>query len=113
MLARFRVLLPFSLSVRQSDSMPPEEFDLDGCHVSVHAPYQAATSISVLADPAVVPSDVVYALHPAEPPLVDPTVNIDGQPTVSANAIRIDVVKPDIDCASGTNDPRLEMLFDA
>src|SRR5438876_11738953 len=97
MLARGRVLLPYTISIRQADSLTPEEFDRNGYRIRVSAPYQAATSILALADPAIVPSDLVYALHPADPSTVDPGTIIDGRPTVPANAIRIDVFKHDFD----------------
>src|SRR2546425_4707122 len=118
MLARFRVLLPYTISIRQDDSLTPEEFDRDGYRIRVYAPYQAATSILALADPAIVPSDLVYALHPADPSTVDPGTIIDGRPTVPANAIRIDVFKPDFDHRvasaghAGSDDPPTEMLFE-
>jgi hypothetical protein len=110
-------LLPYSFSIRQGDQLPPEIFDRDGYSIKVYPPYQAATSIVALSDRAVPVSDVIGNLHPAAPVLIDHGITIDGQPTIFANAVQIDVLKPDFDRRAttatqpGADDPPAEMLF--
>lgn len=42
MIARLRVLLPFTISVRAGDALPPHEFDKGDYHVKFFPPYLAA-----------------------------------------------------------------------
>jgi hypothetical protein len=118
LIARFRVLLPYAISLRATDEFTPEQFDRDGYRIKVYAPYQAATSVLLLGDPAVPVSDITDSLHPSDPPLVDPTITIDGQPTIRANALQIDFEKPYFDRTApaegqpGSNDPPLDLLFE-
>jgi len=118
MLARFRVLLPYTFSVRVDDACAPEEFERDGYRIKVYPPYQAATSIDALANPTTPVSDVLAALHPREPIARDETIDIDGRPTFRANALQIDVLKDDFDRrptgpdSPGADDPPVDMLFE-
>lgn len=118
MLARFRVLPPYTISIRQGDSLAPEEFDRNGYRIRVYPPYEASTSIRALDNPGVVPSDLVYALHPADPGTVDASLTINGNPAIPANAIRVDVFKDEFDRTAASashassDDPPIEMLFD-
>jgi hypothetical protein len=118
MIARFRVLLPYLIWVRQGDTFVPEEFDRDGYRFKVYAPYQAPASTSVLVDPMVTASDAVYALQPSDPPVMDTSVVLGGQPTVRANVVQIEVSKPEFDrrraiaANLGADDPPINMLFE-
>jgi hypothetical protein len=118
MIARFRILLPYLIWVRQGDTFVPEEFDRDGYRFKVYAPYQAPASASALTDPMVTASDAVYALHPADPPVIDTSVALGGQSTVRANVVQIDVSKPEFDRRKATagnmaaDDPPINMLFE-
>ena len=118
MLARFRVLLPYSFSLRRGDTFQVNELDRDGYHIKVYAPYQAATSIAVLLSRTVPVSDVLHNLHPVDPYVLDEGITIDGEPTIPANSIQVDVFKPDFDRHiptqgdQGANDPPVEMLFE-
>src|SRR6266571_1332354 len=118
MLARFRVLLPYTFSVRQEDVCVPEEFVQEQYHIRVYAPYQAATSVEALADPAIPISDVLHALHPRDPVVAEPGVTIDGRPSFRANAVQVEVSKPDFDRrptapdVPGADDPPVDMLFE-
>jgi hypothetical protein len=112
MLARFRLLLPYTLSIRQGDSLTSEEFEQQGYRFRIYSPYQASTNILALADPRTVPSDIVYGLRPAEPVFVDQGVIIDGLPTIPANAIQIDISKTEFERAQGSDDPPIETLFE-
>lgn len=118
MIARFRILLPYLIWVRQGDTFVPEEFDRDGYRFKVYAPYQAPASASTLADPMVTASDAIYALHPADPPVIDTSVSLEGQPAARANVVQIDVSKPEFDRQKttsgnkGADDPPISMLFE-
>jgi len=117
MLARFRILLPFAFSIPQGDALVPTELDHEGYRIRLYPPYQASTSFAAMADPTVVPSDLVYLLHPAEQPTVDQTVFVNGQPTIRANAIQIDVFKSEFDRTASndgtfSDDPPIDMLVE-
>jgi hypothetical protein len=74
--------------------------------------------VSGLADLTVPISDIVFALHPADSPTIDTTVRLDGQPTVRANVVQIDVSKPDFDRRRNAaetpdaDDPPIDVLFE-
>src|SRR5262249_1305840 len=113
----FRILLPYTFSIPQGDSLAPIELDHEGYRVRLYPPYQASTNFAAMADPTVVPSDLVYLLHPAEQPTVDQTLLVNGQPTIRANAIQIDVLKPDFDGTASddrtnSDDPPTDMLIE-
>jgi hypothetical protein len=117
MLARFRILLPYSFSIPQGDSLAPIELDHGGYRIRLYPPYQASTTIAAMADPTVIPSDLVNLLHPPEQPNVDQTVIVNGQPTIRANAIQIDVLKSEFDRTASINgrssdDPPINMLIE-
>jgi hypothetical protein len=117
-IARFRVLLPFTISVRQGAPFVPEEFDHGCSRLKVYAPYQAAANVSELTDLAVPVSDIALALHPADPQMIDPSIIIDGQPTVRANVVQVDVSGPDFDRRAPApghpqaDDPPTALLFE-
>src|SRR5438876_748765 len=117
MLARFRVLLPFAFSIPQDAKFQNEEFDRDGYRFRVYPPYPASTSIGALEDPSLPVSDVLQRLHPTKAVVVDQGITIDGANTVRANAMQIDVYRPNFDRRAatdnflGSNDPPIELLF--
>src|SRR5207247_889140 len=71
-----------------------------------------------LADPTVVMSDVLHALHARQPVVMEPGVTIDGRASFRANALQIDVLKTDFDRRApapgfdGADDPSVDMLFE-
>ena len=118
MIARFRTLLPYLIWMRQDDTFVPEEFDRDGFRFKVYAPHQAPANATALADPMITASDAVYALHPADPSLIDTAVALGGKSTVRANVVQIDGSKPDFDRRRTTagnlaaDDPPINLLFE-
>jgi hypothetical protein len=79
MLARFRVLLPFTLSIREGDSLAPQEFDRDGAHFKVYPPYQTAANLYALVNPMVTLSDLENVLRPRTPVVVGKNIRIDDR----------------------------------
>ncbi len=95
MIARFRVLLPFSISVRHEDKLQPYEFDRGAYHIRVFPPYQAALDpLKVGVSPL---ADNIEGLKPADPQILMETIRIDSSATIRANCLQIDFLKPSFD----------------
>ncbi len=95
MIARFRVLLPFSISVRHEDKLQAYEFDRDGYHVRVFPPYQAGLDpLKVGVSPL---ADNIEGLKPADPQTPMETIRLDSSATIRANCLQIDFLKPSFD----------------
>lgn len=119
MIARFRLLLPYIISLDPGEGLDPEEFEQAGFRFRVYPPYQAAVSVLALRDSSTPVSDIVRSLHAADPPSTDLGITINGRPTIPANAIQIDVLKDDFDrtptasaSTAQSGDPPTDLLFE-
>jgi hypothetical protein len=117
MIARLSILLPFTLSVRQGDPLTPIEFDAPPLKVRIHPPCRAASDPQAADATSPVPAlAVIEGLICADPQPTTDAVTIDGQSTVQANLLRVDLVGPDFDRRRTTHegpegDAVLGMLF--
>jgi hypothetical protein len=112
MVGRWRVLLPFQISVRSGDSLSPEEFTRDGYVIRIHKPYRSNVDYSDLRFESPAPlHHVTEQLTPAEPqPLID-RVQIDGAPVVLADAVQIDFIREEFDRRIGADDPPMRLML--
>ena len=95
MLARFRILLPFAISVRQGDRLDPYEFDGDGYHIKVYPPYRTTL------DPSQFDSTPLAAtwegLKPADRQTAIEGIRMDSTATIQASGLQIDFIKETFD----------------
>lgn len=123
MIARFTVLLPFFLSVRQGDELPVYEIEQNEYRIRIYPPCSAAVNPSETETLSSVPqADVLMRLRPAESQTATDLIRMDNAPTIQANLIQIDFTKPDFDRRHITaskpeenlteGDPSLKFIFD-
>jgi hypothetical protein len=115
MIARFRVLLPYAISVRQGDVLPPFELVLNEYRVRIYPPFRASVdprdAETMSPFPAV---EVARQLAPEEPQGATETIRMDGAPTVQANLLQIDFQKADFDRRprpKPNGDPPIQLAF--
>jgi len=118
MLARFRVLLPFVISVRYGDNLASYGFDRDGYHIRVFAPYKTALDPSHFDGATLAQS--AEGLRPAAPQTPTDSIRMDSAATVQANALQIDFTKEAFDRAKREGqrqvteaDPPIPLAFSA
>lgn len=118
MLARFRVLLPYSFSIPYHDyvRLKPQELQYDEYKVKLYPPQMANVDASVTDVTSLVPLvDAVNELE--EMTLITPTsaIKINGQEVVRANLMQIDLIaaRDFTRNRHGTHvfDPPLELFF--
>src|SRR5438093_5622785 len=98
MIARFRVLLPFTISVRHGDSLAPQERQRAGYRVLIYPPMMARVDPRQLEGRAATPPRAVLdMLVPADPQPLSESELMDGSPTIPANLLQIDFLKPTFD----------------
>jgi hypothetical protein len=97
MIARFRVLLPFEVSIAVRETLPPHEFRLGNRIVKVFPPHQAQIDPAELIDRTTTPYSVVTNLGPIQELRLDPTVRFGGVETFRANVLQIEVHSEDFD----------------
>ncbi len=98
MIARFRILLPFNLSVRQGDELPPHEFTHGEYRVRIYCPCQAAVDPADAETLSPVPlGDIIEQLRPADVQTATHSIRMDDAPTIQANLLQIDFLKADFD----------------
>lgn len=119
MIARFRVLLPFTLSLRQGDVIRPVGLSRGGYSLTLFPPYEARVKSAALAASSTTPlRQVLEDLLPAEPQGATETVLVSDAPSIPANALQIDVHKETFDrrrniSGPETNaDPPIDLLFE-
>ena len=98
MIARVRILLPFTLSVRQGDRLKPEEFAHGDYTVRIWPPCVAAVDLRETQPVSPVPiRNVLENLVPGENQVATTSIRMDGVPTIQANLLQIDFTKPEFD----------------
>jgi hypothetical protein len=123
MIARFTVLLPFILSVRQGDDLPVYELEQSEYRIRIYPPCSAAVDPSETETVSSVPqAEVLKRLRPAESQTATELIKMDKVPTIQANLFQIDFIKPDFDRRHSTattseeflteGDPSLKFIFD-
>ncbi len=98
MIARFRILLPFTFSVREGDDVAPFEFVKAPYRVKVYSPCQAAIDPSETKAISRVPvRQSLDGVRPADKQNATDAILMDGTPTIQANLLQVDFVKEDFD----------------
>lgn len=91
-------MLPFTFSVRQADGLTPYEYELPPYRVRIYPPCRAAVNPADLEAVSPVPAfQVIEHIRPADKQEVITSILMDGAPTVQANLLQIDFLKPDFD----------------
>src|SRR5262249_45140086 len=71
-IARLSILLPFVISVRDGDQLPPHEFDQGSYHVRIYPPSQAALDPRDAEASSPVPIiEISHKLNPAQPQIAN------------------------------------------
>ena len=98
MIARFRILLPFNLSVPQGDELPPHEFTHGEYRVRIYCPCEAAVDSADTETLSPTPLlDIIPQLRPADIQSATDLIRMDGALTIQANLVQIDFLKADFD----------------
>src|SRR5215472_15060192 len=99
MLARFQVLLPYSIHVPVEDAgTPAERFQLGDLGVTVWRPYRSHISPADLGGPDAIPvMQLPHRLDPIQPQPLDKEVEIAGTSTILANALQVDFKRESFD----------------
>jgi hypothetical protein len=121
MIARFNILLPFSLTKRADQALSPIQFVQDQYMVTLRPPVQGALTWADI-DPIrqITFEEVISRIQPADRQLENPAVQLDGVPSLQANLLQIDFSKQDFDRAIilgaeehlGRDDPPPQLAFD-
>lgn len=92
MIGRFRVVLPYEITIEADRPLEPRDITVAGCPARLYPPYQAAIDPSLL-DPASTDplARVLDQLDPAEPPRITGQILLNGSPTAQANVVRLDI----------------------
>lgn len=107
MIARFRILLPFSIFVRAGDEFPIADIDYGIYRVRIHPPCKAALDPADIRPTSPVPlDDVLRQLKPSATPEMCDLVNLNGNRTIEANLLQVDFVKPEFDRRRSKEGPR-------
>src|SRR5262249_15211253 len=108
MLARFTVLLPFSLTVPQGESLQPYEFQRGAYRIKIYPPLQANIDYAELGmcSPLSL-GEIILKVQPAPPKTTD-MVLINNAPTIQMNLLQIDFMKEDFD-RSPSSDPERQL----
>lgn len=97
MIARFRILLPFEITISAEEHLEPFDVEVRGLRARVYPPYRSAVDRAILEVDSRRPlSEVIGQLGPAvvEP---NPDVLLNGQPTFQANVLQIDFYATEFD----------------
>lgn len=98
MIARFRILLPFKLSVPEDLSLGGLEVERPPYRIVVHPPLEARLSTSPEDVGLDVPFvDAGHGIVPAEPQHPTSRIKLNGKPTIRADLLQIDFFKDDFD----------------
>ena len=111
MIARFRILLPFKLSIPDGLSLGDLEVERPSHRIVVHPPLKARLSTSPEDVGLDVPFfDAGHGIVPAEPQRPSSRIHLNGKPTLQANLLQMDFHKDDFD-RGGTRPPHDEPVI--
>lgn len=99
MIARFRLMLPYHLSLKSEEKLEPFVFDnYRGIKSILYPPQATSTTLfdCTRIDSSHFVVDIPRLLIPIEPPLCN-EIKIDGKPTHQMNLIQIDFIKDSFD----------------
>jgi hypothetical protein len=96
-IARFRILLPFTLSIRQGDEFPLIELTSADTKVRIYPPVPAHVEASALDVRTTPLLEVIELLRPSATQPVRPEISIDGRATIPGNLLQIDFSRDDFD----------------
>jgi hypothetical protein len=113
MLARFRVLLPFLLHLREGDDAPPQRIQEGEYDISIQPLTRSQVNregLNLNAEMSL--SAIVNAMEPAVPPPRSGTVRIDGAPAIPVDLVEIRFAKDDFDRRPASQDPPLQLCYE-
>jgi len=123
MIARFRVLLPFTLYIRSADHLEPFEFSFRGYRTKAYPPMLAVLNQAETQSLAIATNKLIEQIRRAETQTSTNWIIMDGAPSIPGNLIQIDFLKDDFDrrrlesltLADWTNrgDPPIVVAFEA
>ena len=115
MLARFRVLLPFTFHIPFDAGLEPASFDFEGYCVTIYPPMQGNVDSSVADITSEVPFlDAIANLDAARLTTPIRAVMINGKETVTANLLQIDFIAAreyERPRGSTRTDPPVDLFF--
>lgn len=107
MIARVTILLPFVIHVRVGDVFSPRTFRYGEYEVRIFPPLRSS---GVLGQPTATPRTIDFP-RAADPQPASGDVTIDGAPSVPADLLQVDFIKPQFDRTEQGNDPPSEAIF--
>lgn len=121
MIARFKVLLPFTLSVPQGENLTSHESRHDAYVLKIYPPTQATLSAADF-EPVSLSSvslrSVLDRLRPVDVQQTTEIILMDGTPTVQANLLQLDFIKSEFDrrrpekpLPHDQGDPSIQFVF--
>jgi hypothetical protein len=112
MLARFRVLLPFELYVRQGDDLASQAVVFGGYQVTLDPPMRSHVARQDLAPNAETPvSDILNGMEPQIPPPPSAAVHLGGAAGAMVDLVQLRFVRPNFDRHPGSGDPPIDLCF--
>src|SRR5437870_1987719 len=112
MLARFRVLLPFELHVREGDELGPQVVEHKGCELTIHPPLRSQVNREALSMNSGVPvSLIIDAMQPAAPAPASPIVRINGAAGVMVDMIQLTFRRAEFVRTPNSDDPSWDECF--
>jgi hypothetical protein len=97
MIARFRVLLPFAIHLKRGDDFAPQAIASSGEEFTIYPPYSCSHKAPSVDSALIIPfADIHEQLAPSES-VPDLSVGIDGKPSIRADALQIDLRRPNFD----------------
>jgi hypothetical protein len=96
-IARFHILLPFSLAIPNGEELAPYDLDGQGYRVTVHPPVLGALNYQEIDQPSTTLGESIRRIEPAAIQATTDLIQVDGRPTLHANLLRIDFHKEDFD----------------
>src|SRR5438105_14273760 len=104
MIARLRVLLPFTITIPTGETFPAFEFDVERIRVRIHAPYKSEVQPGDLdLDSTVTLRQVNERLAPAQPQPFNEALTVDGAATIQADVLQVDFIRESFDRSIGAD----------
>lgn len=112
LIARARILLPYSFSLPADHGLTTYEVEIEGYRARVYPPHRSQVDRSALEpDSPKAITDLARQLHPADPQPHTAVIVVDGSETVQADVLQIDFFRDEFDRRHGTYDPPPEVAF--
>jgi hypothetical protein len=111
-IARFRILLPFTFSIREGDQFPPIELSRSGSKVRIYPPVTAHVEASAIDVRTTSLQHAIELVRPADAQPVRREISIDGRATIAGSLLQIDFLKNDFDRPNPRNAAEITALWE-